>query len=73
MSDEQMMTRAETAAHLKVSIATLKRFEKTGRLTPYGGGATSGGGARMVRYKRADVLACLTVKAPPAADTGAAS
>lgn len=52
-ADEQMVTRKEAAAMLGVHPDTIRRFAKAGRLKPHRSGAN------LVRYKRAEVAACL--------------
>ena len=46
---EMLLTRREAAERLRISLSTLERWERTGRLTPT---RLSPG---VVRYRRADI------------------
>lgn len=53
LDDGAILTRRETSEKTRLSIETLKRYERSGRLTPLRIGP------KLVRYRVADVLALL--------------
>jgi hypothetical protein len=59
MGDEQMMTRRDVMAFLRVSLATVKRLDDCGRLKRFSTGKS------LIRYRRSDVLACLDAATTP--------